>query len=179
MMVRSALQARKSAIAGESVDSAEAQEERPEDIPILKNLIFIVGGAIAIKYGGDWVVNGATTIARAFGVSENLIGLTIVACGTSLPELVTSMVAAKKNQLDMAVGNVVGSNVFNVLMILGVAAVFSPIAFIGENIIDIGVLIAFSLITWVFCLTKRRLERLEGIIMVALYGVYLVYICVR
>lgn len=176
VMVKAALSARN---ADNTTELNDGSTENPDDIPILKNVIYIIGGAVAIKLGGDWVVDSATTIARAFGVSENLIGLTIVAMGTSLPELVTSLVAAKKNELEMAVGNVVGSNIFNILMILGVAAAVSPITFILENVIDIGVLIAFSLIVWVFCLTKKKIGRGEGIAMVALYGVYLVYIIMR
>ncbi len=184
IMVKTAMSARKESLQAESVNGAsglndETTGENPEDIPILKNILFIIGGAVAIKFGGDWVVSGATTIALAIGISENLVGLTIVACGTSLPELVTSMVAAKKNELDMAVGNVVGSNIFNVLMILGVAAVFSPITFITQNIVDIAVLLVFSVLAWFFCLTRKCLERKEGIVMLLLYVVYLVYICVR
>ncbi len=182
IMVKSAMSARKKSLeaeAGKAEMNDDTSVEKPEDIPVFKNIIYIIGGAVAIKFGGDWVVNGATTIALAIGISENLVGLTIVACGTSLPELVTSMVAAKKNELDMAVGNVVGSNIFNILMILGVAAAFSPIAFIMENIVDIGVLLAFSAVSWIFCMTKKCLDRTEGIIMLAMYVIYLIYICVR
>ena len=114
-----------------------------------------------------------------FGLSENLIGLTIVACGTSLPELVTSVVAARKNELDMALGNVIGSNVFNFLFVLGIAASISPIAFIMENVIDIAILVAMSLLVWVFGWTKQKIEKKEGIIMLLIYVVYLVYICIR
>ena len=91
----------------------------------------------------------------------------------------TSIVAARKNELDMAVGNVVGSNVFNILMVLGVAATISPITFLMENVIDIIVLLVFSLITWVFCITKKEIGKKEGIIMLVLYAIYLVYICLR
>ena len=112
-------------------------------------------------------------------MSENLIGLTIVALGTSLPELVTSVVAAKKNELDMALGNVIGSNVFNILFVLGIAAVISPVSFIMENVIDIVLLIAMSLLVLGFAWTKQKIERKEGIIMLAIYAAYLVYICIR
>ncbi|MCR5452499.1 MAG: calcium/sodium antiporter [Lachnospiraceae bacterium] len=155
------------------------EEDEIKTIPIWLACIYIVGGVIAIKFGGDFVVDSAVTIASFFGLSETLIGLTIVACGTSLPELVTSVVAAKKGELDMAVGNVVGSNVFNILMILGFASVISPIAFIRENVIDIVILLVFSVLTWVFCLTKKALVKLEGIVMLLLYAAYLVYICIR
>ena len=166
-----------------STDSGNAasisQPVSEQDDPVLKSVLFILGGAAAIKFGGDWVVDGAVVIARAIGATETLIGLTIVACGTSLPELVTSIVAARKDELDMAVGNVVGSNIFNVLLILGTAATISPIPFMRENMIDIVVLLIFSLLTWLFCVTRKEISRREGIIMVALYAVYLVYICLR
>ncbi|MCR5499121.1 MAG: calcium/sodium antiporter [Acetatifactor sp.] len=155
------------------------EDEEVKQIPLWLSIIYIIGGAVAIKFGGDFVVDSAVSIAKAFGLSETLIGLTIVALGTSLPELVTSVVAARKGELDMAVGNVVGSNVFNILMILGVAASLSPITFLQENIIDIVILIVFSLITWVLCWTKGKLQKKEGFFMIALYAAYLVYICTR
>ena len=169
----------RSALAGRSEESEEGGDDAQESGSILKDILFIIGGAVAIKFGGDWVVNGAVVIARQLGVTETLIGLTIVACGTSLPELVTSMVAARKNELDMAVGNVIGSNIFNVLLILGTAAAISPIPFLRENMIDIFVLLAFSLLTWIFCVTKKQIGKREGAAMVALYVVYLIYICLR
>ncbi len=167
-MVRSALKAR-----------AQAGDEEYELLPVWKCLLFIIGGIIAIKFGGDFVVEGASAIAAKAGLSQNLIGLTIVACGTSLPELVTSVVAAKKNELDMALGNVIGSNIFNILFVLGVAAAISPIAFIMENVIDIVILIAMSAIVWGFAWTKKTLDKKEGIVMLAMYAVYLIYICIR
>ena len=171
--VLSALRARKAAL------SAEGDEDEIKLLPMWLAAIYIVGGAAAVKFGGDWTVTGAKTLAAAFGLSENLIGLTIVAMGTSLPELVTSVVAARKNELDMAVGNVVGSNVFNILMILGVASALSPIGFIMENVIDICVLLGFSLLVWVFCFTKKKLGKTEGAIMLLAYAAYAVYICLR
>ena len=176
--VISALKARKAALSAEAAGETEAEEEI-KDIPMWLSIVYIVGGAIAVKFGGDGVVGGAKTIAAFFGLSENLIGLTIVALGTSLPELVTSVVAAKKNELDMAVGNVVGSNVFNILMILGVAATVSPITFIMENVIDIVILLAMSLMVWVFCVTKKKLDKTEGVIMLITYAAYMVYIVLR
>ena len=172
--VISALRARKAALSAEGDG-----EDEIKLLPMWLAAIYIVGGAAAVKFGGDWTVNGAKTLAAAFGLSENLIGLTIVAMGTSLPELVTSVVAARKNELDMAVGNVVGSNVFNILMILGLASVLSPIGFIMENVIDICVLLGFSLLVWVLCFTKKKLGKLEGAIMLLAYAAYAVYICLR
>ena len=171
--VLSALRARKAAL------SKGDEEDEIKLIPMWRAAVYIIGGAVAVKFGGDWTVNGAKTLAAAFGLSENLIGLTIVAMGTSLPELVTSVVAAKKNELDMAVGNVVGSNVFNILMILGVASALSPIGFIMENVIDIGVLLGFSVLVWIFCAAKKKLGRLEGAVMLLAYAAYAVYICLR
>lgn len=157
--------------------AAEAAEMKVMSVP--KSLIFIVIGIAGITLGSDWVVDGAKTIASAFGISENLIGLTIVAFGTSLPELMTSIVAARKNEVDMALGNAVGSNIFNILMVLGIASALSPIAFIQENIIDIIILVGFSFIVWLMAWTKHRLDKIEGLAMILLYAGYVVYICVR
>ena len=149
------------------------------DIPTWLCIIYIIGGAVAIKYGGDWVVDSCTTLALKFGMSETLVGLTIVALGTSLPELVTSIVAAKKNELDMAIGNVVGSNIFNILLILGVAGAISPMTFLTVNAIDTLILVAFSVIVGLMCLKKKNLNKANGIVMLLLYAVYLGYIILR
>lgn len=178
-LIKSALDARKSGEISEKEREMNEEMEEMQDLPVWKCILYIIGGAIAIKYGGDWVVDSASVIATSFGISATLVGLTICSVGTSLPELVTSIVAARKNELDMAVGNVVGSNVFNILMVLGIAATVSPIAFLTENIIDIVVLLVFSLITWVLCVTQKKLSKKEGILMLVLYTIYLVYICIR
>ena len=157
--------------------TGEAAEMKVMSVP--KSLIFIVIGIAGITLGSDWVVDGAKTIASAFGISENLIGLTIVAFGTSLPELMTSIVAARKNEVDMALGNAVGSNIFNILMVLGIASALSPISFIRENIIDIIILVGFSFIVWLMAWTRHRLDKLEGLAMILLYAGYVVYICIR
>jgi len=158
---------------------ADEMEDEVAEIPVWKSIIYIVLGAVAIKFGGDWVVDGAVAIAERIGVSDTIIGLTICAVGTSLPELVTSIVAARKNQLDMAIGNVVGSNVFNILFVLGIASTISPIPFAIENIIDICVLIAFSVLIYIFCITKKSINKVEGGVMVALYVIFMVYVCLR
>lgn len=155
------------------------EAEEIQEMSMGKSVIYIILGAVAIAVGSDWVVDGACTVAAAIGISQTLIGLTVVAFGTSLPELVTSIVAAKKGEVDMALGNVIGSNIFNILMVLGIAAAISPVAFLTENIIDIAVLIVFSVIGWIMAWTKRELNRKEGIIMLLLYAVYVVYICMR
>ena len=164
-------------------DAASLAEEDVEkevvDIPTWLCFIYIVGGAVAIKFGGDWVVDSCTTLALKFGMSETLVGLTIVALGTSLPELVTSIVADKKNELDMAIGNVVGSNIFNILLILGTAGAISPMTYLTVNAIDTLILVGFSAIVWAMCLKKKNLNRANGIIMLLLYAAYLGYIILR
>ena len=160
-------------------EEVEVAEDDGDILPVWKCLVFIVGGMIAIKYGGDFVVDGASVIAARLGLSQTLIGLTIVATGTSLPELVTSIVAARKNEVDMALGNVIGSNIFNILFVLGIAASISPVAFLLENIIDIIILVIMSLIVMVFAWTSQTIKRNEGIFMLVVYAAYLVYICIR
>lgn len=155
------------------------QSDEIRQLPAWRCALYIIGGAAAIKFGGDFVVNGASEIAAFVGMSQNLIGLTVVALGTSLPELVTSIVAARKNEVDMALGNVIGSNIFNILFVLGVAGTISPIGFNRENVIDIIVLIGMSLFVYVFAWTKRKITWKEGILMLAVYGIYAVYICIR
>lgn len=157
---------------------AEAEEDEVV-MSVLRMVIYIIGGAACITVGGDLVVDKARDIASAFGMSDTLIGLTIVALGTSLPELVTGIVAAKKGEVDLALGNVVGSNIFNILMVLGLAAVVSPMAISVENIIDIGLLVLFSLIVWLMAKTKKTLVKYEGLIMVLMYVLYLAYIIAR
>lgn len=112
-------------------------------------------------------------------MSQTLVGLTIVSIGTSLPELVTSIVAARKNEVDMAIGNAVGSNIFNILMVLGISATISPVALLRENIIDIIILMIFTVLVWLFAGTKRKISRKEGIIMALTYLVYCGYIIIR
>ncbi len=173
VMIRSALKARAAGI------DVEVEGEDARILPVWKSVLFIVIGIAAIKYGGDFVVDSASDIAAAFGMSQTLIGLTICAIGTSLPELVTSIVAARKNEVDMAVGNVIGSNIFNILLVLGVGAAISPMSFIMENAIDLVVLIFVSVLCWFFSCSRKEIRRGEGIFMVVLYIVYWVYICIR
>ena len=170
-MVRSA---KKSMQAGEDVEAEEIK-----DLPIWKCLVFIGGGLVAIVIGGQMVVNCSETIARGFGLSETLIGLTICSIGTSLPELVTSVVAARKNQAGMALGNVIGSNIFNILLVGGLASAISPIAVNINNLIDIVILVAVSLYIMILVWRKQLLTRAGGVSMLAIYAAYMVYICVR
>ena len=154
-MVKSALNSRK--------NGAEMEdEEEIKSLPIWLCFIYIVGGLLAVVWGGDLVVESATAIAKTFGLSETLIGLTIVAIGTSLPELVTSVVAAKKGEVEMAIGNVIGSNIFNVLLILGTSSSIKSIAVMRESVIDLILLTAMSMIVYVFGWSKQKINRLEG-----------------
>ena len=168
------LSAKKSMQAGEDVEAEEIK-----DLPVWKCLIFIGGGLVAIVIGGQIVVNCSETIARGFGLSETLIGLTICSIGTSLPELVTSVVAAKKNQAGMALGNVIGSNIFNILLVGGLASAISPIGVNMNNIIDIVLLIIISLYIMILVWKKQLLTRTGGMSMLVIYAAYMVYICAR
>lgn len=155
-----------------------AQEEF-KALPPVKCAVYIVGGIAAIVWGGDLVVDSASEIALSFGLSQTLVGLTVVALGTSLPELVTSVVASRKGENGLALGNVIGSNIFNILMVLGLSAAVSPIEINRLAVIDALCLIVFSVITWFLCRSKQRISRLEGVTMLLMYAMYLVYICVR
>lgn len=143
--------------------------------------LMIIGGLIALYFGGKWTVDGAILIARAFGLSEYFIGLTIVAVGTSLPELVTSIVAAIKKQNDLAVGNIVGSNIFNIFWILGLTAIINPIVIPVSANIDLLVLLVATVLLFVFMFLGKRheLDRWQGIMFVIMYVVYVVYLTGR
>ena len=176
-MVRSAMKAR---AAGQNVEIEGVEEcDNMKELSYGKSILFLIVGAAAIAFGGDLTVDTASRIAIELGMSQTLVGLTIVSIGTSLPELVTSVVAARKNEVDMAVGNAVGSNIFNILMVLGISSAISPVALIRENIIDIVLLMVFSVMVWIFAGTRKKIERKEGIIMVVVYLVYCAYIIAR
>lgn len=144
---------------------------------LMKSVMRVALGLAGLAFGAQWVVDGAIRLALKFGISQTLIGLTIVALGTSLPELATSTVAAYKGNADIAVGNVVGSNIFNIFFVLGVSGTINPIPFHGRNNIDIGMVIFASLLLFTFMFTgkKRSIDRWEGILSLVLYGVYLVF----
>jgi cation:H+ antiporter len=144
---------------------------------LMKSVLRVALGLAGLAFGAQWVVDGAIRLALKFGISQTLIGLTIVALGTSLPELATSTVAAYKGNADIAVGNVVGSNIFNIFFVLGVSGTINPIPFHGRNNIDIGMVIFASLLLFTFMFTgkKRSIDRWEGILSLVLYGVYLVF----
>lgn len=154
-------------------------EDEIEKKTISQCFILIIVGLIMIIAGGEAVVYSAKNIARAAGMTETLIGLTIVAIGTSIPELATSLVASRKGDTGLAIGNVVGSNIFNALFILGVSSIIDPIDVNLASFIDLFILTFVSVITFIFCLTKRRIRRNEGMIMLSIYIGYMIFAAVR
>ncbi len=155
------------------------EEEPNEAVPLVKCFLLIIIGLALIIAGGQAVVYGAKGIAKAFGMSETLIGLTIVAIGTSLPELVTSVVAAGKGETGLAVGNVIGSNIFNILFILGVSSSIHPIAVNAASVYDMVILIAVSIFVFIFSFKERKINRIEGIGMLLLYIADVVFAAMR
>ncbi len=142
-----------------------------------RSSLYIFLGLAGLTIGGKWIVDGAIALATKFGLSESLVGLTIVAVGTSLPELATSAVAAYKRNADIAVGNVVGSNIFNIFFVLGISAGIKPLPFQPKNNLDIGMVVFSSLILFLFMFTgkKRSLDRWEGLILLVCYGGFVAY----
>lgn len=149
------------------------------DTSWFKNIALFVIGLAGIVFGGDMVVNSATSIALSLGMSQALVGLTIVAIGTSLPELTTSISAALKGEGEMALGNLIGSNIFNIFFVLGISAVISPLSVSGSLFTDTWVLIVISVVLLTLALWKGKLSRASGGLLVSLYVIYLVYILIR
>lgn len=156
-----------------------AQEDEIEEIPLSKSIIYTIIGIAGIIIGGQLVVNSASNIALAWGMSENLVGLTIVSVGTSLPELVTSIVAARKGESDIAIGNAVGSNIFNLLLVLGLSSSIHSIVVHTEVFYDMLIMILATILTYIFAITKRSINRAEGTVLFLLYVIYLIYIIMR
>ncbi|MGN1227526.1 MAG: calcium/sodium antiporter [Christensenellales bacterium] len=146
---------------------------------LLKNIVYLVIGLLGIIIGGDFVVFGAKNFALQIGMSEVLVGLTIVAIGTSLPELVTSIVAARKGENDIALGNVIGSNLFNIVFILGLTGIISPLVVASNVLIDIIIMTVLFVLLFVFSVIKKKLPKYLGYIMLGIYVVYLTYIILR
>ena len=144
-----------------------------------EDIAFIVGGLVMLVFGARFLVEAAIDIAKAFGLSEAVIGLTIVAVGTSLPEFATSLVAALKKEADIAVGNIVGSNIFNILGILGISSAVTPLSSAGITAIDLGVMMLFALVLWIFSRTGHLLTRFEGFLMLAGYAGYVAWLVAR
>ena len=167
-----------------TISLARSEKNGDHKVPkhsVLKSVIMVIVGIVGLAYGGQWVVDGATTIAKNFGVSEALIGLTIVAVGTSLPELATSAVAAYKHNTDIAIGNVVGSNIFNIFWVLGLSAVIKPLPFKADINTDIMVYILATLMLFIFAFTgkKNHVDRTNGAIFIACYIAYVVFLVIR
>lgn len=154
--------------------AAEAEDVAPRHMALWLGLLVAIGGIGAVVFGANFLVTASVELARAFGMSEAVIGLTLVAVGTSLPELVTSVMAALRRHGDVAFGNVVGSNIFNILGIAGATAVVKPIAVPAEIIrLDIWVMLVTALLLVVFAVTAWRISRIEGAIFLCAYGAYL------
>ena len=169
--VKSALRSR--------AEAKDMEKEEYKTMSPLKSGIYIVLGLIGIVWGGNLVVDSASNIALTFGWSQTFIGLTIVALGTSLPELVTSVVAARKGENDLAVGNVVGSNIFNILLILGVSSFITPITLDVTAVYDTIILIIASIIVYVSAISKREIQRKEGILFLVCYVAFFLYVFMR
>lgn len=154
-------------------------DEEIKTMSPLKSVFYTALGIAGIVVGGDLVVDSASDIAAAFGLSQTIIGLTILAVGTSLPELVTSLVATRKGENDLAMGNVIGSNIFNILGVLGLSAAVSPVKVSGFSVIDLSLFIGFCLIIYLVTFFRNKIERLPGILMVLTYLGYMTYAVMR
>lgn len=144
-----------------------------------KDILMLVLGILAVILGGELVVKSSQQIALNLGISETLVGLTIVSIGTSLPELVTSIVAAKKGETDIALGNVIGSNIFNILFVLGISSTLSPILVNNQSLIDVLILLGITIICYIFTIYNQRIGRKKGIIMALTYLIFMIYIIIR
>ena len=162
-------------------DGIQGEETETEEITFSfwKSLLFFLGGLAGVVIGGDMVVDSATSLARVIGVSDMLIGLTIVAMGTSLPELVTSAVACKKGECDLAWGNIVGSNAFNILFVLGISATVHPVPVAMASIFDTAILLGIAVVIYLATIGQKKIQRPMGIAMVAAYLAYTAYIIIR
>ena len=154
------------------------ENEEVKDIPVWKCILFMLVGGVMVVKGSDFAVSGASAIARFFGMSERFIGLTIVAFGTSLPELVTSVTAAKKGNAGIAIGNIVGSNIFNILFVIGATALICTVPFESKFIIDTIIAIASGAVLWLGTYKNRELRKPCGIVMLLGYAAYFIYLCV-
>ena len=166
----------RSAKSGKGEDEADA-EEKSEAMSVARCLLYMVVGGFLVVKGSDFAVMGASDIARFFGISERIIGLTIVALGTSLPELVTSVTAARRGDAGIAIGNIVGSNVFNILFVLSTTALIVDVPFAPAFMVDMGVAIVSGVIPWAGAYMYRGLNRTVGAVMLVAYGIYFVYLC--
>lgn len=164
---------------GAKTEEGSRQEEEKKPMPVLKAVILVIFGLACLIFGSDVFVDNATAIAHAMGISDAVIGLTIVAGGTSLPELATSVVAAKKGNSGIAIGNVLGSNVFNILMILGVTGLITPMTISGITVVDLSMMVISMILLWLFSFTKYRIERWEGVLLAAIFIGYISWLVVN
>lgn len=158
--------------AAENKQSSDSEPNK-KPMPVWKAILFVLLGLACLIFGSNLFVNAATEVATELGVSQAIIGLTIVAGGTSLPELATSVVAARKGESAIAMGNVIGSNVMNILMILGVTGLICPMQVNGITMIDLGVLLLSISLLWLFSFTKYKVERWEGVVLLAIFTGYM------
>lgn len=155
-----------------------SEEEHSEDRPVWKLLVFMILGGVLVVWGSDVTVDSATEIAKVIGLSERFIGLTIVALGTSLPELVTSVIAAKKGNADIAIGNIVGSNIFNILFVIGTASIIAPVMYQSVFLVDGIIAVLAGVLLWVSVAKTKSLRKPWGIVMLLCYAGYLGYLLV-
>ena len=158
---------------------AKSQEKEEKRKFQIKDIFFIIIGILGIILGGRLVVDSAVAIAKMLKVTDHVIALTIVAVGTSLPELVTSVVATKKGEVDIAIGNVIGSNIFNILFILGLTSVICPLSVVAVSFIDIIIMLVVSVIVFLFLSKNYRIGKAKGITMLLMYVAYIIYIVIR
>ncbi|MDU6482675.1 MAG: sodium:calcium antiporter, partial [Paeniclostridium sordellii] len=164
---------------GETAIAIEIPDSDSKAVSMPKTLLICLVGIIGIVYGGDLVVDSASSIATSFGMSANLVGLTIVAMGTSLPEFVTSVIAVRKGETDIAIGNVIGSNIFNILLVLGLAAIIHPMAISLVAFIDTIFMTAITILLYIFIKKNNSLSKAQGILFIIVYFAYMTYTIMR
>lgn len=182
LILRSKRERAKNALITELEKTDDSPKAKPEVFTtkrIILNIGIIVLSVLAIYLSSQGIVDSCKYFAKLLGISDTIIGLTIVALGTSLPELVTSIVAQRKGESSIAIGNIVGSNIFNILFVLGLAAAISPITLNADNVIDAIICLAVTAICFIFVLTGNRLKRWEGVVMLLMYALYMVFVFLR
>lgn len=163
-------------VRGNSFNEDKNNKQEKEEISIIENIVLVVIGVVALKFGGDFVVDGAVYIAQKFNVSDAIISLTILAVGTSLPELVTSVTAAIKKNSDIAIGNIIGSNIFNLLLIIGTSSLISPITYNASYNIEMAILVLATFVLALFPIIppKNEMSRMNGVVYLIFYIIYMV-----